>query len=61
MATALALARLLAAERLAGQLLAAAAAAIDAVRAPLDPTTRRSAAWPATRCSPPCSTASAGR
>jgi histidine ammonia-lyase len=37
MATALALARLLAAERLAGQLLAAAAAAIDAVRAPLDP------------------------
>jgi histidine ammonia-lyase len=36
-AAALALARLRAGERLAGQLLAAAAAAIDALRAPLDP------------------------
>jgi histidine ammonia-lyase len=36
-ATALALARLRAAERLAGQLLASAAAAIDALAAPLDP------------------------
>jgi histidine ammonia-lyase len=37
LATALALARLRSAERLAGQLLAAAAAAIDALQAPLDP------------------------
>jgi histidine ammonia-lyase len=37
LATALALARLRASERLAGQLLAAAAAAVDALRAPLDP------------------------
>src|SRR5262245_12734711 len=36
-ATALALARLRAGERLAGQLLASAAAAVDALRAPLDP------------------------
>jgi histidine ammonia-lyase len=36
-ATALALARLRAAERLAGQLLASAAAAVDALAAPLDP------------------------
>ena len=37
MAAATALARLRAAERLADQLLAAAAASIDALRAPLDP------------------------
>jgi histidine ammonia-lyase len=37
MAAAIALARLRAGERLAGQLLAAAAAAVDALRAPLDP------------------------
>jgi histidine ammonia-lyase len=37
LATALALARLRSAERLAGQLLASAAAAIDALQAPLDP------------------------
>jgi histidine ammonia-lyase len=37
MAAAMALARLRAGERLAGQLLAAAAAAVDALRAPLDP------------------------
>ena len=49
-ATALALARLRAGERLAGQLQASAAAAIDALQAPSTPTTRRSAAWPATRC-----------
>ena len=49
-ASALALARLRAAERLAAQLQASAAAAIDALQPPSTPTTRRSAAWPATRC-----------